>query len=446
MDLADARGDPAGGGVTAPTGFLGLSHLGIVTGIGWASFGRPVLGVDPDQQVVDRLAAADLPVHEPGLPDLLTRSQRDISFSADLARLAECPLVIVARDVPTDAANRSDLAPVLALVDAAIPHLRQDVVLVVMSQVPPGFTRALGARIAAARPELRFELVYWVETLIFGDAVHRTLEPERFMVGCADPLRPLPSLFEEGLRAYGCPILPMGYESAELTKTAINLYLVGSVTYANTLADLCESIGADWSEMVPALRLDRRIGPAAYIRPGIGIAGGNLERDLVTLQALGREHDVDTSYIDTLITLNSRRFDWVSRKLQQHVFAAIPHPELGVWGLTYKKNTHSTKNSPSLRLIRSLDGRAAVKAWDPVIRAGDVDVAARVVETPEHAAENADALLVMADWDAIAEADLPALRQVMRRPLVIDCTDVLRSRLAEMQGLGIEYISMGRAG
>jgi UDPglucose 6-dehydrogenase len=425
-----------------PTGFLGLSHLGIVSGIGWASFGEPVLAVDPDAAVVGRLNAGDLPVREPGLPELRARSRERLTFTADLGRLGECPLVIVARDVPTDADNRSDLGPVLALLDAAVPHLHQGVVLALMSQVPPGFTRELDLRIRAARPDLAFTLYYWVETLIFGDAVRRVLQPERLIVGCEDPAAPLPPVLQAGLARFGCPILQIGYESAELTKTAINLYLIGAVTYSNTLADLCEAIGADWAEIAPALRLDARIGPAAYLRPSLGIAGGNLERDLVTLGRLAAARGVAAPYLDALATANADRFGWVGRKLEEHVFRHRARPTLGVWGLTYKKDTRSTKNSPALRLLADLQGRADVRAWDPAVGAADVQVAAEIVASREAVLPGADALLVMADWDDFAAADLDALRRAMRRPLVIDCVGVLEPRRHEMAG--IEYISMGR--
>ena len=160
----------------APTGVIGLSHLGIVYGTAWASFGQPVIAVDTDAEAVSRLQAGDPIVREPGLPELLERSRPFLSYTTDFARLAECPLVIVARDVPTDDDNQSDVAAVRRLVEAAIPHLRDGVMLVVMSQVPPGFNRALGEQIRAVRPGLRFENYYWVETLVFGNAVQRALE------------------------------------------------------------------------------------------------------------------------------------------------------------------------------------------------------------------------------------------------------------------------------
>lgn len=431
----------------APTGVIGLSHLGIVYGTAWASFGQPVIAVDTDADAVARLQAGDPIVREPGLPELLERSRQHITYTTDFSRLTECLLVIVARDIPTDDENRSDVAAVQKLIEAAIPHLRDGVTFVVMCQVPPGFNRALGEQIRAARPDLRFENYYWVETLVFGNAVQRAMEPERLIVGCPDPSKPLPEPFRQGLERFDCPILTMGYESAELTKTAINIYLISSVTYANAMSDLCEAVGADWSEMVPALRLDKRIGQSAYIRPSLGVAGGNLERDLVTLRRLGEEHDLETPFLDTMQAVNANRFDWVHRKLWERLLARGANATVAVWGLTYKKDTRSTKNSPALRFLAEADPRLTIAAWDPAVgldevRASGIDTDLTVVRSRDAALDDADCLLIMADWDQFAQADLDAIRTRMRRPLVIDTVGVLQNRRSELGG--IEYVVMGR--
>lgn len=427
---------------TRATAFVGLSHLGLVSAAGWASFERPVLAVDPDAALVQRIEQGILPVVEPGLPELLARSRANLSFSADLTRIADCELVIVARDVPTGPDDVGDLSAVTALVDGVAPHLRPGATLVVMSQVTPGFTRQLRRRVEEHRPDLRFELYYLVETLIVGDAVRRTLEPERFILGCADAGAPLPAALAEGLAAYRCPILPMRYESAELTKTAINLYLVGSVSYANTLADFCEAIEADWWEMIPALRLDKRIGAAAYLRPGLGVAGGNLERDMVTLVRLGREHGVDTTYLDTLVELNRRRLDWVHRQLENRLFGENRWPTVALWGLAYKRDTDSIKNSPALKLAAALEARARVRAWDPLVRSVDSHLRIEIAPSREAALDGADCLAIMTDWPQFKDADLSALPTRMRGRLVVDCVGALTDRAGEIAGL--EYVGMGR--
>ena len=427
---------------SGPTAFVGLSHLGIVSSGAWASFGRSVVGYDADGDRVKALEQGKFPIHEPGLPELFAKTRRALRFSSELEALSECPLVIVSLDVPTGADNTSDLAPIVSLVERIVPVLQDGVVLVVMSQVPPGFTRALSARIKTLRPALSFTLYYWVETLIFGRAVERALKPERFIVGCADPRQPLMEVFERGLEAFKCPILPMRYESAELTKTAINLYLIGSVTYANTLADLCAAVQADWEEMVPALKLDQRIGPAAYLRPSLGIAGGNLERDLHTLKGMCARYGVDGGYLESLIEYNAHRYHWVLRMLREHVFHAESFPRLAVWGLTYKKNTRSMKNSPALRLISNLGRAADIRAWDPVISATEVDLPAQVLSSRDSVLDGADGLLILSDWDEFSACDLGPIRTSMRHPVVIDCVGALELRRAELTG--IRYVSMGR--
>lgn len=417
--------------------FVGLSHLGIVTSAAWASLGEPVLGLDADADLVARLERGDLPIVEPGLPGLLDRVRASLAYAADLSRVRESQLIVIARDVPTDEAGVGDDTVVIDLVDAVMPHLDPNATLVLMSQVRPGFTREVSAR----WPELSGRLYYLVETLAFGDAVRRALEPERFIVGCPDPSRALPTALREILAKFGCPILAMGYESAELTKTAINVFLAGSVTYANALADLCEAVGARWWEMVPALCLDRRIGPAAYLRPSLGIAGGNIERDLSTLRRLGAARGVDTTYLDTIVGLNGRRFDWLSRQLEARLFVKCRHPTVALWGLAYKRDTDSTKNAASVRLAAALHGRARVRAWDPVVRSVDAALEVEIAPGRDEALDGADCLAIVSDWPQFGELDPAAVLARMRRPLVVDCVGALAGRSHQLSG--IEYVGMG---
>jgi UDPglucose 6-dehydrogenase len=427
--------------VTPPTGFLGLSHLGIVSSIGWASAIGPVVAVDLDQAPVAQLATGQLPVHEPGLDALFAQSRNRMTLSSDPAQLSACSLVIVTRDVPTDARNVSDLSAVLALIDAAIPFLRSGVTLAIMSQVPPGFMRDLARRISSRRPDLDVRLYYWVETLIFGRAVERYLKPERIILGCHEPGQALPAELESAVRHFGCPVVRMRYESAELAKMAINLYLCAGVTYANTMADLCEAIGADWAEMVPALRLDQRIGPAAYIRPSLGIAGGNLERDMITLRGLAEGRGLGADFIDAMIVVNERRVQWVHRKLGEHVFRDVPWPTVAVWGLAYKRNTRSTKNSVALRVIRDLVGRCDVRAWDPLVTADDVELPIKIVGLRDEALAGADALVVLTDWEEFAVPP-PAALATMRRKVIIDGVGIVEADRGKSDG--VRLLTMGR--
>ena len=237
-------------------GFAGMTHLGIASAVAAADRGFDTIGFDPGAARIAAIARGEMPVVEPDL-DALAAAHRDrLSFTADEKALAACDVVYVAPDVPTDDEGRSDLSSIDGLFRSVDGAARADAVVVILSQVPPGFTRA--------RHREGRTLYYQVETLIFGRAMERARFPERFIVGCADPTAPLPDAYRQFLEAFGCPILPMRLESAELAKISINMCLVASVSVANTLAELCERIGADWSEIVPALKLDRRIGADAY--------------------------------------------------------------------------------------------------------------------------------------------------------------------------------------
>jgi UDPglucose 6-dehydrogenase len=304
--------------------------------------------------------------------------------------------------------------------------MRPDAILVILSQVPPGFTRQL--------PRPAAMLFYQVETLIFGRAVERATRPERFIMGCANPDRPLPAPLATYLEAFGCPILPMRYESAELAKIAINCCLVASVSTANTLAELCEKIGADWGEIVPALRLDQRIGAFSYISPGLGIAGGNLERDLATVIRFADQHGTDAGVIRAWVANSRNRRDWVLRLLHRMVLGQA-EPKLALWGLAYKQDTHSTKNSPALALLEAL-GPYPVLAFDPVVPADRrYHPQLAGAESALAACEGADVLLIMTPWPEFRVVDPKAIAQRMRGRIVIDPFAVLKPEACMAAGL-----------
>lgn len=408
--------------------YVGMTHLGLCSAVGAASKGFTTLGFDVDPDLVARLRQGRLPVNEPDLDDLLAANRARITFSSDAEELAACDVIYVAPDVPTDDTGTSDLAKLDQLLALVIEHARADAVIVVLSQVPPGFTRA---RQRPGRP-----IHYQVETLVFGRAVERTTLPERFIVGCpGDPSEPLPAAMRTYLEAYGCPILPMRLESAELAKISINCCLVASVTVANTLAELCERIGADWSEIVPALKLDARIGPRSYLAPGLGIAGGNLERDLATVIRFSEAHGTDAGVIRAFIGNSRHRKDWALRVIHSEILAHLPEARLGVLGLAYKENTHSVKNSPSLAFIRHLKPWP-IRVYDPVVPANaaphpDVTGASSALD----AAQGVDALAIMTPWPEFRSIAPKDFAKVMRGKLVLDPYRVLDAKAARAAGL-----------
>jgi UDPglucose 6-dehydrogenase len=415
-------------------GFAGMTHLGLNSAVGAAEKGFDVVGFDPDAAYVARLARRELPIVEPQLPELLAKNAKRIRFTAEQDELRRCALVYVAPDVPTDDNGASDLEPLVALLDRVDQALAPDAVAVILSQVPPGFTRR--------RARAGDALFYQVETLIFGRAIERTLHPERFIVGCADPARPLPDVLRRYLESYGCPILPMRFESAELAKISINMCLIASVGVANMMAELCERVGADWSEIVPSLRLDRRVGEHSYINAGLGLAGGNLERDVATVCQLAAERGGDSGIAEAWLANSAYRKLWPLRMLHTKVLGKRGDPLIAILGLAYKENTASTKNSAAVALIRGLMP-FPVQVYDPVVKA-DAAWHPRLTQYPAalDACDGANAVCLMTPWPEFTSLSTADLVKRMTGKVVIDPYRLLDSRLAAASGL--DHVVLGR--
>jgi UDPglucose 6-dehydrogenase len=414
-------------------GFAGMTHLGINSAAAAAGRGCEAVCFDAETAVIAKLKLGQLPVLEPGLPELIEQNKPRVLYTAEVGDLKRCDVVYIAADVPTDDQGLSDLSGIRALINNVAAGLGRDAILVILCQVPPGFTRNL--------PLPKERLYYQVETLVFGRAVERAMHPERFIVGCADPDRPLPQAFHAFLSVFGCPILPMRYESAELAKISINCCLVASITVANMLAELSERIGADWSEISPALKLDKRIGPHAYLSPGLGLAGGNLERDLATVLRFAEATGSEAGVIESFVRNSRYRRDWVLRTLHTEVLGTNPKAVIGVLGLAYKENTHSTKNSPSLALI------AQLKPWrlrvhDPVVPASTVAHSETTgCATALEAAQGVDALVIMTPWLAFRDLKADQLAHVMVGRIIIDPYRVLDGKAIAAKGL--DYFTLG---
>ena len=420
--------------MTAPViGFAGMTHLGLVSGVAASEKGFDVICFDPDAARVAALVRRELPISEPQLDELVAKNAKRLKFTAVATDLSACDVIYVAPDVPTDDSGRSGLGPVNAVLDAVFAAARADAVVVLLSQVPPGFTRG--------RQRPGRILYYQVETLIFGRAVERALHPERYIVGCADPARPLPPAYREFLSAHDCPILPMRYESAELAKISINMCLVASVSVANTLAELCEKIGAVWSEIVPALKLDKRIGQYAYLAPGLGIAGGNLERDLATVCSYADRYGTDAGVVRAWVANSRHRRDCALRTLHRETLSRMDDPVIAVLGLAYKQDTHSTKSSPSLALLEHLKP-FRVRVFDPVVPASAApNPRCYAAKSELDACEGADALAVMTPWQQFSKLDPAKIAQCLRGRVVLDPYATLN--IAACRAAGLNYRTLG---
>lgn len=416
-------------------GFVGMTHLGIVTSAAVAARGFKTVCVDIDEVVVASLSRGQPGVSEPGLVDLMIGNRDRQTFSSSLGAVSSCDVVYISEDVPTNETGDSVLSGIGSLCDQVAEAMAPHAVLVVLSQVPPGFTRALDCL-----PHDR--LYYQVETLIFGQAVERAQYPERLILGMADPTRPVDASLLMVLSAFDCEILRMRFESAELAKISINMCLVGAISVANTLAELCEHSGAVWEEIVPALRLDKRIGRYSYLKPGLGIAGGNLERDLATVMRMSEKYGTDAGVVEAWLTNSNHRRKWAASQFNLLVGHPMSDLVITVWGLAYKEDTHSTKNSPAIATIELLPKHASLRLHDPVVKINSIDQ--RSIECFDDrmdALDGADVLLILTPWPEFRETDPNEIISRMAGRIIIDPYGVLSPRGAI--AAGFQYRSLG---
>jgi UDPglucose 6-dehydrogenase len=417
---------------------LGLWHLGSVTSACLAAAGHDVVGLDFDAAVVGRLAAGEPPLFEPDLAALVREGLDGgrLRFTTDAGDALEAADVLwVTFDTPVDEDDHADVPWVRAQLDAVAGALRPGTLVLISSQVPAGFSRAL-ARDWADRG-LTFGCS--PENLRLGRAIDAFRSPDRVVVGLSDAEdRPrVQALFAP----FSDHIVWMSLESAEMTKHALNAFLATSVTFANELARLCELTGADAREVEAGLKSEARIGPKAYLAPGAPFAGGTLARDVRFLQGFGDAETLETPLLDGVLSSNAAHRDWVRTHLER-VSGDAP---VAVLGLTYKPGTSTLRRSSAVALCHWLAERGtAVRAFDPVadVEPGSLPDSVTLASTAVDALTGAAVAVVATPWPEFRDLTGDDLVDAMLEPVVVDEGWSLSALASDPR---ITYVAPGRA-
>lgn len=418
--------------MNSKTAFIGMTNMGLSATAVWSTFSKHVIGLDENKKIIKSLQKGDQGYYEKGLDNLLKKGRTKIIFTNNFGLLKNVRLVYFAVDTKLTGNNR--LKRLDQLIDLSIPNLSQNTTVVIMSQVPPGYCRNVKARISKARPGLKFRLYHWVDTIIMTQAIARLLNPEKIIIGQSEKDEKISTRLEETLKQFNCPVYYMSYESAEMTKAAINLYLATSVTYANTLSDYCEAVGANINDIIPALRADKRIGQYAYLRPTLRIAGGHIERDITMLNLIGKSKDLLPNVTSTILNLNKSRYEWALKKIKVRATVCF-------WGLAYKKDSASTHNAASLLLIKKLSKSTKINAYDPIADMPKSTKGYQRFEDKYEALKNAECLVILTEWDEFRDLDIKRLKKLMKSKIIIDCVGILHDKEKELNDF--TYISMG---
>lgn len=449
---------------------IGAGYVGLTTGVALAYLGHSVVCTDKDASKIALLRSGKTPIHEPGLPELLSMVQKRLTFTEDTGKAAgQAETILIAVGTPergdgmADTRFVEDAAREVAL--ALLPRRRYSVVI--KSTVPVGSNRRVlhimedTLRQRGIAGEVELQVVSNPEFLREGHALHDTFYPDRIVAGatCAEGIDAVRRMYRPVLEQAFDPVdfmpRPDGYvlpplvstspTSAELLKYAANAFLALKISFINEIAELCERVEGDVVEVARGIGLDSRIG-TRFLQAGVGWGGSCFPKDTAALLAMGREHNCPLATVAAAREANARqRIRAVERT--QAALKGVRGRVIGILGLAFKPGTDDLRDAPALDIVRLLVERGAhVRVHDPVAMEnarqvlGNVDV--EYLLDPYSLADGADALLLVTEWSEYSLLDLERLRSLMRGPVLLDGRNAIDPAAARRAGF--VYVGMGR--
>ena len=411
-------------------GFVGASHLGVCSAIAAAIKNFDVVLYDADIKKINNLNKFKTDFYEPGVEKFLKKKKNKIIISNNPKYLNECKIVYIAHDTPTDNMNVSNFNFIKNLISKITKYLDKNSIMVIMCQAYPGFTEKIKWK--------KEKLFYQVETLIFGKAIQRATKPEQIIIGknlnCKN--KTIKTL-ERFVKKFSNNIKYMSYRSSELSKIAINLYLSSSITYTNGMAELSEKIGANWSDIEEILRKDKRIGPHAYLKPGLGILSGNLQRDIITSRQLFKKTKCSSDFVSNIKTNSDKRKNWILDLIKKE---RVTNKEtIGVFGSTYKENTSTLKNSPLINIVGKLKKLKFV-VYDPE---NDLDLNInnlKVIKKFDELIKSSKILIILTPWSFIKNKKNQKQLIHFKGRLIIDTYNIIDRKFLNKK---IKKLAMG---
>lgn len=448
---------------------VGSGYVGLVAAACFAEIGHRVICVDNDEAKVRTLREGGIPIHEEHLPELLNRHRADrLEFTTDLRAAAQtAQAIFIAVGTPQSSSGSADLSYVDAVASEIARSIDSYKVIVEKSTVPVytnEWIRRVIERNGVAK-EL-FDVTSNPEFLREGTAVVDFLHPDRIVLGAAtdrasDLLKAIyhPLTSGEYYRFASAipgsrnesdppPILLTSTKAAEIIKHASNAFLATKISFINAVANLCEAAGADVEEVARGIGMDSRIG-GKFLRAGIGYGGSCFPKDVAAFRNVAELVGVEFGLLREVEKINEEQKQRFFQKVRSALWT-FRGKKLGVLGLAFKGGTDDIRESPALDIVRKLlDEGCILAAYDPAAEARAKEVIPpgpqmRYVDSPYAAAQDADALLILNDWQEFADLDLPKLHYTLRYPIVIDGRNLFDP--ATMQQYGFTYLSVGRPG
>jgi UDPglucose 6-dehydrogenase len=428
---------------------IGAGYVGLVSGACFADFGHHVICVDTDREKIAALTRGVMPIFEPGLSELVLANigaGRLAFASAIEGPVYDADAVLIAVGTPSRRGDgHADLSHVYTAAQQIAAELNGFTVVITKSTVPVGTGDEVERIIRRTRPDAEFAVVSNPEFLREGAAIHDFKHPDRIVVGLEDErAKAVVTELYRPLYLNAAPIIFTRRRTAELIKYAANAFLATKITFINEIADLCESVGADVQEVSRGIGLDNRIG-GKFLHAGPGFGGSCFPKDALALIKTAQDNASPLRIVETVVAVNDVRKRAMARKVAAALDGNLRDKTIALLGLTFKPNTDDMREAPSIALVTALqDMGANVRAYDPAGMEQAKAVLHDVVycDGPYTCAEGAHALVIVTEWEQFRALDLPRLKTIMARPVLIDLRNIYPPD--EVIRAGFIYESVGR--
>jgi len=429
---------------------IGTGYVGLVSGACFSDFGHHVTCVDKDASKIDALKQGVMPIFEPGLDQLVERNVRGgrLDFTTELAEgVAEADAIFIAVGTPSRRGDgHADLSYVLGATEEIARALKKPAVVVTKSTVPVGTGDEVERIIRETAPDAQAWVVSNPEFLREGAAIEDFKRPDRIVVGTddAEAAEIMRDVYRP-LYLNKAPLVITSRRTAELIKYAANAFLATKITFINEIADLCEAVGADVQDVARGIGLDNRIGPK-FLHAGPGYGGSCFPKDTVALLKTAEDNQAPLRIVESVVAVNDQRKRAMGRKVIQAVGGEARGRTITLLGLTFKPNTDDMRDAPSLSIIQALlDAGAKVRGYDPegIEQARPLMPDVDYFDDPYRAAEGADAVVLVTEWDVLRALDLRRLAKAMNEPILVDLRGVYPPE--DVEEAGLRWFGIGRA-
>ena len=427
--------------------FIGLGYVGLVNSVVLASYGHNIIGYDIDKEKISLLKQGVSTLEEPGLQELLTKSIRNIRFTANTKdAIRHSNIFVVCVDTPQGKDGQPDLKNFYLALDDIKENVTQNSLVIVRSTVPVG-TSALAKKYLEDGSSYRFEVVFMPEFLSQGKAVDDITTPTRLIIGVDDKpketvARNIGLVFINNNKKI--PILVTSLENAELVKYASNCFLAMKISYINSISRLCEKVGGDINEVALGMSYDPRIG-SSFLKAGVGYGGSCFPKDTNGLYWLSSDNSEPLELVKATIEENEKQVEFFLNKIFGRI-KTISNSKIAVFGVAFKGGTEDVRNSPAIPIVKALlDKGAYINVYDPLAEDNFHKLFSRYahinyLDYPADALKDADAVVILTDSEEFKALTAEDYIELMRRPIIFDGRNLYE--LKDM--VGTEYYSIGR--